>query len=337
MNTQKRRQSPLIVALLALCSGAMALGASPVLAWDGQLTAAWQCKPAGNENQVSAQYFVYRSDGAVANNSTTSDISVVCPVHRKQDNAEVESVSIHYEDNHAERAVRCSLNVVNQTSGARAFIASGSSRDGAGQGDIILRNSDGVSGVTFVACTIPAKQNGKQSSLQSVFVKQDTGYEPSTWCKISPFCFDPSGISDNLIPGAAAQRVAPEQDGLAAYFISNGAVANIAYNETLSVVFPLVRDDTTSTAAPNVRISATLRNNNLSLARCSLYQTNDGLERGEASDLSWTDPDGDGSGWFVGTGHDASMTRQTVFSVKCDIPPRTAAGISQINHVAYYE
>jgi len=314
-----------------------ALGSASVQAGDEQRMSGWQCKPAGKQNQVSAQNMAYYYNGTVYNKSTTSDINIVCPILRKQDNAHIKHVLVNYTDNHPNRSVKCYLRI-RQQGGNRKILANyyQTSPSGISTDNLDFDNSKESSGINFLHCTLPPSVNGAKSSINSIFVNQDTGYQPPWYCNIM-VCFDPSGTSNSTIPAIIGQVTRENANGIASYLLGSGAIANFSYTEALELVFPLIRDNPTYKKSPEIKVAATIDEDANSLAECRLYQTNDSGGQEQGFHLTWSDSDNDGRGVFFGSGDDTSITEKTVFSVKCILPPRTTANLPRIEYIGYRE
>jgi len=306
-------------------------------AWDGQTVSAWGCKPAGNESQSSAVNLKYAYDGTIYNNSTTSTIGVLCPILKKEKNSFINHVSINYTDSHPSKAVRCTLRVTKISTGKNLFIYSPVGVSGTGTRRINIENTNDSNGAVFIYCSLPPKSNNKRSSINSIFVNQNEGPEPSFWCKYTPIsCFDTSGVGSNKIPGIVGQVVSDNHSGTAAYFTSTGSIGNLSYDEPLEVVFPLVRDITTKNETLSVGVYAEIKGDENALAQCQLNQTND-FGGQETSYYLNSTTSNTGRVVFRGTGDASSMNANTVFSVKCVLPPRSSSGYSRIFGVAFSE
>ncbi len=293
-----------------------------------------ECLAVGKQNQTSALNTRYLADGSIANQSATYTTTINCPLKGlKEDMRHIKYVAVNFTNGHSSRNTRCNLYVDNY---GQRKVYTANSLTGIRSDVLILENTDEDGVYGWLTCNLPPKSGSKMSTIHSYQVEYENEAPSCNDSWFPLFCFDPSGVPP--APRFAASALRFERKTIAAdpYVSSSDYVTNYSEHQVLPVVFPLVRDNLTENIAPFIKVKATLKTDNISLARCRLFQS-DGNGNPEIYELEWTDSDDDGVGEFRGTGNLNSMTNTTIFTVQCDIPPKSSLGTSKLSAIIHSE
>jgi hypothetical protein len=297
---------------------------------DGQTFNGWECQPYGQPHEPSAQKIQIRADGSIGNTSETSSIRVVCPLRTKKTSAYISTTEVHYVDNHPSKTVNCRMYVETDEGLKSYYKASGTGYVTYWLG---LYNQSKQGDQAWLSCYIPPAYDGKVSTIQHYEATFSTDLDCAMTMLGICILYDTNWIK---MPGNSARLSGPLVTGKPFTHGSSSAIANLSYEESLPVVFPLYRDDMSVDGVTAVFVNAENYSGDISPASCQvIHSFPDGVQSTQTVDMSWIDK-GPSSGYYYAHINEAVVSPNSIYSVQCQIPPRTGTRAPRITWVNYH-
>lgn len=318
-----------LMAKLAL-AGVIACFSQVSFGADAQTFNGWECQPYGQPHEPSAQNIQIRADGSIGNTSETSSIRVVCPLRTKKTSAYISTSEVHYIDNHPSKTVNCKM-YVETDEGLKSYYKA--SNTGYATYWLGLYNQSKQGDQAWLSCYIPPVHDGKVSSIQHYEATFSTDLDCAMTMLGICILYDTNWIK---MPGNSARLTSAPSAGKPFVYGSSSAIANLSYEESLPVVFPLYRDDMSVDGTTAVFVYAENYSGDINPASCQLrHSFPDGVQSTQTADLSWL-PTGINRGYFYGYVGEEVVSANSIYSVHCDIPPRTGGSAPKITRVSYH-